>query len=217
MFHSDPRLLLHSSPPEAIYTITPKTVLGSKWWHEQLLEAVAKQNNQCYTCGVHANHVGHSLEPHEYYNINYNNGRVKLEKVVALCIHCHDYIHDGRVFYNQANYNSSKNVRWTTKYYEEVIQKGEALISDYIQHEPSILNRELFKGWKKAHCKTPPLWELYPLLVIPGVPMYEKNSFIRYPRWSDWHLSIKGYEPVYSPFKTRGEWLESKRQSRPTH
>lgn len=212
MFNPDLRLLLHSSPPEAIYSITPKTIMGAKWWSEQSQEAVAKQNNQCYTCGVHRNQLENNLEPHEYYDINYVTGRVKLVKVTALCPHCHDYIHDGRIHFNQLKQTNSQNPRWTKAYYEAVIQRGENLIAEYIKNEPSILNRELFKGWKKAHSKTLPLWEVYPLLVIPGVPMYEKNSFMRYPRWSSWHMVIKGKEPVYNPFRTRGEWVNSKKR-----
>ena len=190
--------------------------MGYDWWIAQRQAAVVKQNQRCYTCGIHESKFNFSLEAHEHYDINYSNGRVKLVKVVALCHYCHDYIHDGRVYsqVKRNNSNSQRDPRSLDSYYREVLDRGEKIIADFLKTEPSILNRELFQGWKKPYEKTPPLWELYPLLVIPGVPMYEKHSYIRHPRWSDWHLVIEGQSPVYSPYQNRGEWIESRKQTR---
>lgn len=215
-FSPDPRLLLHSSPPDALYAITPRTIMGNQWWAEQKSAAVVKQNRQCYTCGAKESQLKFPLEAHEHYDINYTNGRVKLVKVVALCHFCHDYIHDGRIYsqVKRNNLDDSSNIRSLGSYYCKVIERGENLISEFFKTEPSILNRQIFQGWKKPYVKTPPLWELYPLLVIPGVPLYEKNSHIRHPRWSDWHLVIDGHAPVYNPYPNRGEWVESRNKNK---
>ncbi len=95
-----PELLLHPNLVKPLHGVSPRLLKGRKWWDEVRQGAYAENNYCCWACGTwkHKAHYRQWLEAHERYNINYVNGIVTLEEVVALCKACHSFIHSGRMW-----------------------------------------------------------------------------------------------------------------------
>lgn len=94
-----PELLTHPNIPKPLHGVNPRSVLGKDWWDEKRVAAYAENNFCCHACGTHKSKAKFHqwLEGHEAYIIDYPRGEIRLEKIVALCHSCHNYIHNGRL------------------------------------------------------------------------------------------------------------------------
>ena len=101
-----PELLQHPNIPKPLHGQAPRTLLKPKRiWDEWRRWAYAKNNWHCWACGTYRNYDifglkfdddNGTLDAHEFYDINYEEKTVELVEVVALCKHCHNYVHSGR-------------------------------------------------------------------------------------------------------------------------
>jgi len=96
-----PELLIHSTIPEALHSVNPRTIMKSKW-NTVRREAYAKNNYHCWSCGCYApfsiidnkfESKDNCLHAHEHYEFDYLRCKIELKEVVALCPLCHSYIH----------------------------------------------------------------------------------------------------------------------------
>ena len=85
----NPKILLDSGPPKALYKVTPRLIFGKKWWDEARKEAYKSYGNSCAACG--ADRV--ALEAHEMYKIDKKLGKIYLKDIVPLCPDCHSFVH----------------------------------------------------------------------------------------------------------------------------
>jgi hypothetical protein len=94
-----PELLLHQPIPRPLHGTNPRIIKGATWWNKQRVKAYKKNNYCCWACGVHRSTAKkHAwLEGHEVYDIDYKAGLAVFKEVVALCYHCHAFIHQGRL------------------------------------------------------------------------------------------------------------------------
>ena len=189
-----PELLLHPNIPKPLHGVNPRNLLGQKWWNSVRTRAYLTHNYHCWACGVHKAKAKYHkwLEAHEVYQIDYENGRVELLEICALCHCCHNYIHDGRLQMMVMNGTIS------IKKYVDILTHGERIISQYL----SSLNKEYQAIiWKQPFEPTFPFQEVFPNLTIPGLPQPVDLKA----SWSDWHLVLNGNK-YYSRFQDFDEW-----------
>jgi hypothetical protein len=123
------------------------------------------------------------LEAHEYYDIDYENGRVEIKELVALCHYCHNFIHSGRL----------QMIMGKDKTEEEVVE--------ILEHGFKILAKNKLKAFygtiavaENVGAKT--------YGVNPSEPGADSVA------WEDWRLVWEGKE--YPPkFKTYEEWSKN--------
>lgn len=94
-----PQVLLQSNTVKPLHQVTPRSILGKRWWDVTRAAAYAVSDYHCVACGVpKALAEWHRwLEGHEVYSIDYHAGRMTYIETVALCHNCHCFIHDGRL------------------------------------------------------------------------------------------------------------------------
>jgi len=102
-----PELLTHPNIPKPLHGLAPRTLMPIKEWNILRREAYAKNNYHCHACGKYVafnhelnkfdNEEGTTLDAHEHYEVDYENKKVVLKEIVALCKYCHNYIHSGRM------------------------------------------------------------------------------------------------------------------------
>lgn len=102
-----PELLISPLLPPPLKKISPREVLGDKWWNQRRKESGKKNADLCGACGTHKSakscscglHYAYKpyLEAHEIYNIDYQNKTVTFLEVATLCHSCHNFIHAGRL------------------------------------------------------------------------------------------------------------------------
>lgn len=85
----NPKILLDSGPPRALYKVNPRLIFGKKWWDETRRIVYDSYNNSCAACGARNTR----LEAHELYDVNTKTGKVVLKDIVPLCFDCHSFIH----------------------------------------------------------------------------------------------------------------------------
>jgi hypothetical protein len=92
-----PEILLHPNIPKPLHGIAPRVVLGEAWWNVERQKAYAAAGYCCEACGIPKGQAAYHrwLEAHEFYK--FQPGLLKLERLVALCHACHNFIHDGRM------------------------------------------------------------------------------------------------------------------------
>jgi len=96
----NPAILLHPNLPKMMHGVSPRVLLGNAWWDEHRKKAYAKHDYRCWACGIEKSQASYrrgTLEAHEYYDVNYELGRMYLKDIVALCHSCHNFIHSGRM------------------------------------------------------------------------------------------------------------------------
>jgi len=122
-----PAILLHPNIPKPLHRLAPRAILGQEWWDEQRQKAYKKNNYCCWACGIHKSEAKYHnwLEAHESYKINYEEGWMKLEEIVALCHSCHNFIHSGRlkVLLERGEIDQEK--------YNDIISHGQHIIDKF--------------------------------------------------------------------------------------
>lgn len=121
----EPKLLLGPNTPKPMHGLTPRNLLGSKWWNKTRRKAYRSTGYRCLACGVlKFNAKGRQwLEAHEVYEIDYLLGRSYYRRAVPLCHYCHCYIHSGRLA-AQLEKGEISHAKYTT-----VIQHGDRVLS----------------------------------------------------------------------------------------
>lgn len=160
-----PEILTHPNIPKPLHGISPRTVMGQKWWDKTRKEVYEKQNYRCITCGVHKLNAKFKnwLEAHESYDIDYKNGIVIVNEIVALCYCCHKYIHNGLL--------------------EILVRKGDIPESHQtyiIKHGNKILKDADLKPWDVNKIKETAIWDKWHM-IIGGIKYYSK--FENYDEW----------------------------------
>lgn len=166
----NPELLLHPLIPPPLHGVTPRTIKGKKWWDEKRKEAYNKHSNKCHACDIHKNMAKYKkyLEAHESYNIDYDNGIVRLNDIVALCHSCHNYIHSARMM------TLVDCKLFSLDKANDIIQHGNRLVEQLPRNE--VLK---YKTPQK-HCP----WELW-RIIIDGVGHYSR--FKNEEEWSKYY------------------------------
>lgn len=133
----NPEILTHPNIPKPLHGIAPRVIMGKEWWDKQRQIAYQNANFCCEACGVRKEDAKYHkwLEAHEFYEYDYENGKIVFKKLVALCHSCHNFIHDGRM--------------------QILVQKGEMdelKVQDIILHGTKILHENgLYEKWEKRH------------------------------------------------------------------
>lgn len=86
---TNPRILLDSGPPRALYKVNPRLILGKEWWDQARRKAYHDYCNCCAACGI----SNVKLEAHEMYKIDNKKGKVTIKDIVPLCSDCHSFVH----------------------------------------------------------------------------------------------------------------------------
>lgn len=85
----NPRILLDSGPPRALYKINPRLILGKERWDEIRRWVYKNYDNKCAACGKSKVR----LEAHEMYHIDKQKGILRIKDIVPLCFDCHMFVH----------------------------------------------------------------------------------------------------------------------------
>jgi hypothetical protein len=180
-----PDILTHPNIPKPLHGVNPRLIMGQTKWDVIRKEVFRSSDYHCVACGVHESNAKkkQQLEAHEYYNIDYNEGRVEIVSIEPLCLYCHTFIHSGLL-------SISVTKKWRTQQVAvEILEHGFKILSDNkLQAFPFTLQLA-----KKFGAKT--------YKVKPYEPATSKIV-----QWGDWRLVWDGKE--YSPkFATYEEWL----------
>ena len=108
---NDANILHCPRVPKPLWGVNPRTILtqiDKGWWDRTRQRIYAANNYHCQCCGVHKTEqkgFPKNLDAHEYYDINYQTGEVRLKMIVCLCKYCHAFIHFGRLteLYNRGD------------------------------------------------------------------------------------------------------------------
>lgn len=182
-FELHPEILMHPNIPKPLHEVNPRNIMGQAAWDVIRKEAYASTNYHCIACGVHKSEArGHQwLEAHEFYHIDYEAGRVEIEKIIPLCHYCHNFIHSGRL----------RMILGEEKTEEEVIE--------ILEHGFKVLaDNELSAFYGTLHLAHELDANTYGVLAS-TLPDGET------PAWEDWRLVWEGKE--YPPkYKTYEAW-----------
>ncbi len=98
-FKLQPEILSHPNIPKPLHEVNPRSIMGEAEWDKVRQEAYASTDYHCIACGIHKTQAKGPkwLEAHEFYKMDYTNGRVEVEKIIPLCHYCHNFIHSGRL------------------------------------------------------------------------------------------------------------------------
>ena len=174
-----PEILQHPNIPKPLHGLAPRVILGQEWWDITRQEAYASTDYHCMSCGVHKTEAKYHqwLEAHEDYNIDYEQGIMKINKIIPLCHSCHNFIHSGRLIITAEPYKIIDILKHGLTILEDNNLKARYYTLDYAEDY-----------FIKHNCK--PIDE-----VISGVA-----------DWDKWKLILEGVE-YFSKFKDYQDWL----------
>lgn len=180
-----PEILMHPNIPKPLHEVNPRNIMGQAAWDVIRKEAYASTNYHCIACGVHKSEAkGHQwLEAHEFYNIDYQAGRVEIDRIIPLCHYCHNFIHSGRLSMILGK------------------EKDEDEVIEILEHGFKVLAEA---GLSAFHFTVHLAHELGAddYGVVPSITPDGET-----PAWEDWRLVWNGVE--YPPkYKTYEEWKE---------
>jgi len=190
-FVTDPKILTHPNIPKPLHGLSPRALKGKAWWDRVRHAAYESTDYKCLACGIHKTEAKGPkwLEAHEYWDIDYQKGICKVEKIIPLCHYCHNFIHSGRLY-------MIVGIEKPKQECIEILEHGFKILKDnklkcfYNTLEiAEILGANTFKV-KAAKIK-----------VNPEI------------KWGDWKLILEGQE-YHSKFKDALEWLKYYREER---
>lgn len=187
---SNPSLLLDPTVPPPLHGLSPRVILGAKWWDVVRKEAYAKHDDTCHACGVHKSKAFYKkyLEGHEKYDIDYEKCTIVLDEIVALCHLCHNYIHVGRLLSLYRSGVVSRN------YVTTVLDNGITLLSKEglkPQATQAIHWLMLQKGYSKSDA------------IFYAIKQDLPREKFDIETWDDWKIIING---VTYQGNTQSEW-----------
>jgi len=177
-----PEILTHPNIPKPLHGLSPRTIMGQKWWDNIRIQVYRKYEYHCIACGISKFLAkGHKwLEAHEYWNIDYMKGICEIKSIEPLCHYCHNFIHSGRL---SMIIGKEKTIDETI----QILEHGfEIIHNNKLKCFPSTLELGYF-----LKCNT-----------------YDVDSYILPDDnilWSDWKLIWDGKE-YYSKFASFEEW-----------
>ena len=184
-----PELLTHPNIPKPLHGTAPRTLLGKEWWDVKRQEAYRKNNYHCMACGQHKSQdrFHNWLEAHEDYTIDYKSGSVKLNRIVALCHTCHNFIHSGRlgILYKNGDITKDKALY--------VLSRGFHILKQN--------NLEPFWGAAEVYAEITDRLDLLDRVD----DLRNKQSKVIQQDWSKWHIEIDGVKH-FGKFKSLREW-----------
>lgn len=189
----DLSLLTHPNIPKPLHGINPRTIKGQEWWDEVRQWAYRENQYHCWACGIHKFQAKYRqwLEAHEYYDIDYTRGEVTLNKIVALCHPCHQFIHSERLW---------------LRYYHCYIRYEQ--IHDIYNHGFALLRlAKLQPYWRTVMFDL----RLHGKSKEEALDLVTKWGLVNEPEdvapWQQWHLILDG-ETYYTPYKNIEEWKQ---------
>jgi len=125
--------------PQPLHGVAPRVVLGRKWWDEQRKAAYRRTDYCCAACGTPKCLAKPNpwLDAHEFFEIDYAKGRMKLIEIVALCGYCHEFIHCGRL---RALMDQGKV---SQQHYAAVIKHGNRVLASAGLSKPPVYNGKM--------------------------------------------------------------------------
>lgn len=189
-----PEILTHPNIPKPLHGVNPRSIKGKAWWDEVRQEAYAKNDYHCWACGTHKEKALYRnwLEAHESYKIDYQDGRVELEEIVALCHSCHNFIHSGRMLALYKKYKFKRDKAC------HILTRGLEMLEMYrLQpfHGARVGQLVICDGLNEKDATALAISEG----LLPETDVAE---------WSRWHLVLDG-EKHYTPYKDMAEWAEA--------
>lgn len=179
-----PDILSHPNIPKPLHEVNPRNIMGKEKWDEVRQKVYASSNYTCVACGVPKAEAKKFkwLEAHEYYHIDYENGRVEIDSLQPLCHYCHNFIHSGRLSMIMGKDKTEEEVI-------EILEHGFKVLADNkLQAFPFTIRLAESLG-ADTH----------------GVEGYETND--SNVNWEDWRLVWDGkeYPPKYATYE---DWQE---------
>lgn len=94
-----PEILASHNVPKPLHLVSPRTMLGEKWWNFARHLAYSRAGFCCQACGVPKREakMHQWLEAHEWMVQTDEPGVYLVKEIVALCHYCHMFIHSGRL------------------------------------------------------------------------------------------------------------------------
>lgn len=209
-----PEILTHPNIPKPLHGMNPRTIMGKAWWDRERKAVYAAQRHRCLACGIHKKEARYHrwLEAHEFYNIDFEQGRVEFSHLVALCHSCHQFIHSGRLL--------------------AVTQKGEMKKSkalEILQHGLMVLQRAdkeqmaAAAGYEAIEERDlrPFYVAIYAFHLLKGEPEELAHKYAEehgfwpefHAPWSKWRLVLEGQEYA-SKFADYQEWYSHYNEGR---
>lgn len=96
--------ILRADPiPIHAYGLNPRSLFGERWWNIERKQAYVENNHYCWACGGYSGDdpMRPWLEGHERYWIDWENRLLFYFETAGVCVSCHMFIHNGKLF-NQA-------------------------------------------------------------------------------------------------------------------
>lgn len=173
-----PELLLHPQIPMPLHGLSPRSILGKRWWDTKRHAVYFRANFCCEACGVHKTQAKYRqwLECHEDYKIDYEKGTMEINDFVALCHMCHNYIHNHRLSMLLAHGKVSERFVYDILTHgNEVLKKANLPLNPFAVHIWNVL----FSGENDIQTE----------IEIPFSTV----------KWSDWRMILEGkeYEPLW--------------------
>lgn len=195
----EPELLTHPTIPDPLHRVNPRSIMGKTWWDKVRKASYAEHEFHCHACGVHKSRAKGNLkrlECHERYEIDYAQGRVYFQGVVALCPWCHQFIHSGRLF--AMCQNGERPRQWTL---------------NVLLHGLNVLHRS---NMTRGTNLKPYWWTLTVTYMLKHNWTIERAfDYVQgrvdvptdtWADWEDWRLVLEGEEhPPHFP--TREDWV----------
>lgn len=183
-FELHPEVLMHPNIPKPLHEVNPRNIMGKARWDVVRKEAYASTNYHCIACGVHKTQAKKYqwLEAHEFYDIDYQEGRVSIDRIIPLCHYCHNFIHSGRLYMIMGKEKTEEEVI-------EILEHGFKILSDNgLDAFPFTVNFAESVGAETHGVDRNFLPDVGPV------------------EWGDWRLIWEGVE--YPPKYTEEEWRE---------
>ena len=177
-----PEVLQHPNIPKPLHGLAPRVILGQDWWDKTRQEAYASTDYHCIACGIHKTDAKYHrwLEAHEDYTIDYEEGIMKVNKIIPLCHSCHNFIHSGRLSMVSKTADQINKAR-------EILKHGFAVLEAN--------NLDAFYGTIIVAGR----------LAVPHNCKPIEEDVDKFAKWNDWKMIIDGKE-YYSKFKDYEEW-----------